>query len=279
MRTFFASSIILLASYSSALAWGQEGHSIVAEIAQRRLDPSATTLISSLLGTGVSLGSVSSWADDVRDDRPKTYNWHFVSIPIGQANYDPSRDCKDDEERGDCVVAEVERAQREMHCAPDATGRTEALKFLIHFVGDLHQPFHTVLEEIGMNNHAVTTRIGGDTCGKYCAFHQLKSVDESLHTVCDSSLIKKQVYGWGAYVDRLETTWLKTANVAEVQSGTVETWAIETHEVARTVFSQTPPDNFLDDAYFIKQLPVIDQQLGRAGLRLARLLNDDISCP
>ena len=67
---------------NSALAWGQEGHSIVAEIAQRRLDKSAAERVTDALGANVSLASVASWADDVRESRPETYNWHFVSIPL-----------------------------------------------------------------------------------------------------------------------------------------------------------------------------------------------------
>ncbi|WP_057212783.1 S1/P1 nuclease [Ensifer sp. Root127] len=203
----------------SAFAWGQEGHSIAAEIAERRLNTSAAAMVSSLLGPGVSLGSVSTWADDVREERPKTYNWHFVPMAMGQSDYIPQRDCALDPEKGDCAVAEILRAQKEMHCASDILARAEALKFLVHFVGDLHQPFHTVLEGFGLNRHAVTTRIGGETCGTACDFHRLKSEDENLHTVWDSTLIKKQVYGWGSYVDRLETTWLKTADVATELAG------------------------------------------------------------
>jgi hypothetical protein len=278
MRGVLLSIFLIVVAPLSAFAWGQEGHSIVAEIAQRRLSPQAALMVSTLLGPGVSLGSIASWADDARDSRPKTYNWHFVSIPIGRSTYDPSLDCKADPYKGDCVVAELERARKDIDCATDTVARAEALKFFVHFVGDLHQPFHTVLEEIGMNNHSVTTRIGGETCGKSCAFYQLKSADENLHTVWDSGLIKKQVYGWGAYVDRLESGWLKTANVAAVQAGNPAAWAVETHGVAVTVFSETPANNFLDDAYFDKEIGIVDQQLGRAGLRLARLLNDTVSC-
>lgn len=279
MRIFVASFLVAALIPGSAFAWGQEGHSIIAEIAERRLEPQAAEIVSNLLGPGVSLGSIASWADDVREARPSTYNWHFVSIPIGQSDYRPDTDCKLDPVKGDCIVVEIERAQKEMRCASDATARAEALKFLVHFVGDLHQPFHTVLEDFGMNRHAVTTRIGGETCGTSCEFYKLKSEDDNLHSVWDSGLIKKQVYGWGAYVDRLESTWLKTADLAVEAKGDAATWAVETHKIAQTVFAETPSNNFLDDAYFDKQIIVIDQQLGRGGLRLARLLNEKISCP
>jgi len=61
-----------------ALAWGEEGHSIVAEIAERHLSPAAYKKVHEILGERVSLASIASWADDVRGDRPESYNWHFV---------------------------------------------------------------------------------------------------------------------------------------------------------------------------------------------------------
>lgn len=77
-----------------ALAWGQEGHSIIAEIAQHRLSSRASAEVARLLGPNRSLASISSWADDERDKRPETYRWHFVDIPLAESHYVPSRDCE-----------------------------------------------------------------------------------------------------------------------------------------------------------------------------------------
>src|SRR5258706_6674268 len=79
---------------TEAFPWGQEGHSIIAEIAQRRLAPHAATVVESLLGRGHSLASASTWADDIRSTRPTTSQWHFADIPIASTNYNPERDCK-----------------------------------------------------------------------------------------------------------------------------------------------------------------------------------------
>src|SRR5437763_977680 len=78
---------------SSTAAWGPDGHAIVAEIAQRRLEPAAAREVVRLLGRGASLASISMWADDVRETRPETVNWHFVDIPAGATRYDAARDC------------------------------------------------------------------------------------------------------------------------------------------------------------------------------------------
>ncbi len=76
-----------------ALAWDQEGHSIIAEIAQRRLSPAAADAVDRVMGRGHSLASVASWADDVRETAPETYNWHFVDIPIESNQFDPASQC------------------------------------------------------------------------------------------------------------------------------------------------------------------------------------------
>src|SRR5439155_23705350 len=132
------------------LAWGQEGHSIVAEIAQRRLSRQATAAVQLLLGNGYSLASISTWADDVRAARPSSSNWHFADIPVDSNNYSPERDCKPDPTKGDCVVAELERLRTELRC-DTREQRREALMFAVHFVADIHQPLHTVLEKGGGN--------------------------------------------------------------------------------------------------------------------------------
>src|SRR5450631_1625345 len=94
-----------------AAAWGSDGHSIVGEIAQRRLGPGARAQVEALLGAGHSLASEGNWADDVRPARPETFNWHFVDIPIADATYDAAKQCAATPQ-GDCIVAELERLQR-----------------------------------------------------------------------------------------------------------------------------------------------------------------------
>jgi hypothetical protein len=120
-------------SAGQAWAWGQEGHSIVAEIAQRRLNAQALDHVRALL-KGASLASVASWADDVRGARQDTYNWHFVDIPLADDTYDPSRDCKLDPHKGDCAVAELARLKRDLVCAPTDEIKAEALKFTVHLL-------------------------------------------------------------------------------------------------------------------------------------------------
>jgi len=108
MRTLALSAMLAVTFGGQALAWGQEGHSIIAEIAQRRLSPEAARSVEQLLGRGHSLASIASWADDARDTRPETSNWHFVDMPLAVRKYSASRDCANDPKSGFCNVAELD---------------------------------------------------------------------------------------------------------------------------------------------------------------------------
>ena len=117
MRTLALSATLAVALGGQALAWGQEGHSIIAEIAQRRLSPEAARSVEQLLGRGHSLASIASWADDARDTRQETSNWHFVDMPLAVRKYSASRDCANDPKSGFCIVAELDALRNDLRCA------------------------------------------------------------------------------------------------------------------------------------------------------------------
>jgi hypothetical protein len=246
-------------------------------VAQHRLNPQARAEVDRLLGTNHSLASVGSWADNVRDDRPETYNWHFVDMPLADDKYDPTKHCKQSD-RGDCVVAELERLKTELRCAATDDQKAEALRYTVHFIGDIHQPLHTVDEARGGNDIAVEVRLAGaKTCkGAPCPIRPSHS---NFHAVWDSTLIKATTWSWGAYVDRLEDGWLTSQEAQNVDGGTPTAWAEETHREARYVWEQLPDSHVVDDAYYDKILPSLDRQLGLAGLRLAKFLNEAYGSP
>jgi hypothetical protein len=126
---------------AQAFAWGSEGHRIIAEIAEQHLQPETARQIRDLLAieNETSLAHVANWADQIRPQRPETASWHFVDIPITAPGYDRSRDCAGD----NCVVAKIDQFTDELrNPALAPRQRLEALKFVVHFVGDLHQPLH-----------------------------------------------------------------------------------------------------------------------------------------
>src|SRR5262249_17045777 len=141
MRVTAISLLLLLGASQPALCWGPEGHSIVAEIAQRRLTKEAADAIAKIIApqagapvlTLPSFGSGASWADDFRASHPETGSWHFINAPLHEA-IDLSRDCPADK---GCVVSKLESLKNDLRCGPDS-GKADALKFAIHLVGDVH---------------------------------------------------------------------------------------------------------------------------------------------
>ncbi len=122
----------------SSRAWDREGHALIAQLAQKQLTPAARLEVDRLLSLepGATMASVSSWADEHRS--PKTARWHFVNFPRGTCEYDASRDC----EGGQCVVAAIEQQADVLATSVDDGTRLRALKYLVHFVADVHQPLH-----------------------------------------------------------------------------------------------------------------------------------------
>ena len=221
-----------------------------------------------------------------RNMRPATANWHFVDIPVAVATFDRARDCAATS-KGDCVVAELDRLRNELRCAPSEKDKIEALKFAVHFVGDIHQPLHTVGDAAGGNGIKVDVFMRGQKdCGGPC---ELTHMTSNFHKAWDGDLINKMVWDWGAYVDRLEAGWLKSdeakqesADRSPISRTIIVKWAEETHKSAVSVWNLRPADNVLDDNYLNTVAPVLDRQLGLGGLRLARFLNQAYasqSCP
>jgi nuclease S1 len=287
VRSLALAAALTGALLGPALAWGPEGHSIVAEVAQPRLSGPAAQMVQKLL-KGRSLASIASWADDDRDKDPATAQWHFVDIPLDVVAYDPKRDCKPDAQKGDCIVAELGRLRKDLRCAA-GDAQVQALKFAVHFVGDIHQPLHTVLEKTGGNEISVDVFMRGLATSPT---DTPKHMPDNFHAAWDADLIRKTVWDWGAYVDRLENGWLATSpdakaedpatNHTAIDDTTFKNWAEETHKAAPTVWYLRPADDVLDDRYLRDVLPILDRQLGVAGLRLARLLNqayESTQCP
>lgn len=239
-----------------AFGWGQEGHRIVATIAQDRLTPESKAALNALLDSGTDLPSIASWADEFRTTHRQTGPWHYVNIPSTTTGYDAARDCSKD----NCVVAKVYQFARILGDAsrPKAE-RLEALKFLVHFVGDLHQPFHALGDARGGNDVAVSFE-GATQCGRYKC---------ELHGIWDSTLIAHTGRTEQQYVSYLEQE-IQSNRIRA--SGLPEDWANESLVAAKAAW--VTPGAEIGDRYYETQIPVVDRRLAQAGIRLADLLNE-----
>ena len=265
-----AAAAVVLVGAPRISAWGAVGHHVVARIAWARMTPAARAQATTLLAGGQdAFVAASTWADEVRAERPETYNWHFVDIPVEQSHYDATRDCPATD-KGDCVIAEIARARADL---ADATrtpvARSEALKFLIHFVGDLHQPLH-----------AIDNKDRGGNDVKVLALRADDGRNTNLHAAWDTGLINLSDETEAARAARM------LAKPLEIHPGDLDLdpvmWAEQSHTTALRVTYTYPsfattgpgPDPIaLTEAYRTRAMAAIDYQLNLAGARLAELLN------
>ena len=256
--------LLILGSCQNALAWGIEAHRVVAEIAEQYLEVTTAKQVRELLSLEnvTTLADISFWADQIRMQRGETARWHFVDIPIRPepgtpAAYDSSRDCP----QGNCVVAKINEfaaviANRE---AP-LPQRLEALKFVVHFVADIHQPLHCA-----NNNDA-----GGN--GILVEFNGRRT---NLHAVWDTDILGPAVQGDERGYARKLAGSISETEAALWRGGSPEDWANESYRIAAgVIYAHTPETSgVLPASYETDMLPIVNDQLRHAGVRLAAVLN------
>jgi len=268
---------ILLTAWPSerAYGWGPEGHVLVARLAERYLSPRTKVALGPLLD-GRGLSDLASWADDWRSFHPETSRWHFVDVPLDQPAYDEARDCA----RGACVVMAL-AAQIGKLASPKASleERRRALRFVVHLVGDLHQPLHAVDHDDHGGNQVRAQIVMGE--GEY----PYRSMPNgNLHSVWDNDLLDSAHRDQDAYLAVLAQL---PAPLAKLQQGDVRDWVNEAHALAQDpAYARLPPAPMdpkqplrLDQAYVLACRRVAESQIQKAGVRLARLLNDALGAP
>jgi hypothetical protein len=335
MRPFFASVLLLVAAVGPVRAWGTEGHAVAAKVAMRGLGPSAKSHVGELVTNG-DLAAVASWADDLRllqrndpntpdyirhdpdalaflpqdpDDpehhRPtKQPSWHFTEMVIGGAEWE-KRDADD-------AVTLIQRCIRVLSGHPDSGHRgqrefitkTQAIRFLVHFVGDLHQPLHVVSGFWGVDASGKATLLGPDhpenALNDRGANEIYADKTHNLHAFWDNDLVlhAEQKFGDEAsYVIHLVKMngeppaggWTLPADPQKWP----ESWANDALEIATVLYGEIQEAGIhlvdvldasgqpkkalgfvpLDEAYKKGHDALVDQQLAAAGKHLAAVLN------
>jgi hypothetical protein len=137
-RPYFVACVLSFGG-SSALGWVPEGHRAVALIAEKNLKPETLQTVKALLRPYDMLAAVSVWADDIREEHSETGPRHYIDIPLSASSTDMNRDCQE----GSCVVGKIQEFESALkNNTADPALRRDALKFLLHFVGDMHHPLH-----------------------------------------------------------------------------------------------------------------------------------------
>ncbi len=292
-----------------AHAWGCEGHEIVALIAMKHLHPDAARQVQSILAaspidtnlkrfcrnSGLPvMADVATWADDIRNDLPDTAPLHFVDIPLGMTRdkYDISQACQPS-----CIVDAIKKYSDGMKSG-DAKSRADALKFVIHFLGDIHQPLH---DETNGDRGGNCVPVGYEDELPRQTNPEHNDFFPNLHAIWDTDILEGMladrdmtIEQFADYLDRrYQPRWPGWTRGKPID------WAWEAHDLAGTAYRALPAfvprdptvqvpscaDNnhigarmaelhiVLGERYDNVSRPIVEEQLTKAGLRLAALLN------
>lgn len=275
---------------SPAFGWWETGHQTVARIAAAHLTPAARTRIARILSVPDSPGAIadalataSTWADETKA-QTGTGNWHFIDLALQDTRADIPARCKDE----NCAPARIRifAAELKTHLPGARWSELDALRYVVHLVGDVHQPLHDISDaDLGGNCEQLQPPYGKA---------------KNLHALWDGGIIEAMDVDTRALTARIEAEIgaMNEPEQAAMASGDQDDWVWQGHELAlQDVYSKlqvpTEPVIFpkgcldapseitgfnpaVDAAYVSAMKPVVEMQLARAGLRLARLLNESL---
>jgi len=234
-----------------AFPWGAIGHRVVGRVAEHHLSSAAQRGVAAILGDE-SLAQAATWPDEIRSDPAwdKAKPWHFVDLDDGET-YATTAKSPD----GDVVeaIGRFTRVLRDPQ-AP-AAEKVVALRFLVHFVGDVHQPLHAGRRA----DH------GGNTI-KVSWFNE----GTNLHSVWDDKIIEAEKLSFSELADFIDHP--PPDEVRAWQSGSAVDWAQESMDVRARVYA-FPADGKLSFLYAYQNAPLVKPRLLQAGVRLPGLLN------
>ena len=278
-RVFVFVAAIVFAGSSPVLGWGASGHRVVGDIAWHQLKPAARAEVERLLALDDgydSLADACVWADEVRSD--PGYRWashlHYLNMPKSENVYDEDRDCKPKTDcpagvkcpPRDCVVSAITYFLDVLK-NPESSDQDKliALKFIGHFVGDIHQPLHAgYARDRGGNDVRV----------------EFKHSNTNLHTLWDTVMIHN-MGGWRDLADSLQKDLNDSEVAARAKAWTADldpaNWAVESHALVPELYMLIPKSGQIGDEYQAENTPIICMQLQKAGLRLACVLNEALT--
>lgn len=233
------------------ISWGFKGHRAVATIAQKHLTSNTAYVVSAFL-KGENMAEVSTWADENRN--PTSAPWHFLNLPLGLNHEQFVQAVQQGDNNVYTAILKVEATLKDNSSSADQ--KNEALKYLIHFVGDAHQPMHVSRKEDKGGN---TIQVRFDDKGT------------NLHALWDSKLIDHEGLSEEDIARKYDTA---TADeVKQWQADSPMEWIWESYQISSELYAGVKPGQTIDENYYQKYIQVIHRRIDQAGIRLAGELN------
>ncbi len=253
--------VFLVLPTSPLLSWGTTGHRVVGQIAQNHLTVKASAALQEIMGYE-SLAQASTWADEIRSDPAWAHAapWHYISIDAGEVFSSPEFQSR--RAAGGDVIEAIGRFTEVLKDPTESRRRKQnAVRFLVHFIGDMHQPLH-----VGRRDD----RGGNDVRVNW------RRSPTNLHSVWDSAMINMRNLSYSefvAFLDHATPSEIREAQSSELTDWMEESKALQIRLYEESNHFQSEQDRDLGYAYSYKNMPRVEDRLLKAGLRLAGLLN------
>ena len=240
----------------SLVSWGVVAHRSIAKIAENHLTPKAKVAVTNLLGTE-TMPLVSTYADEVRSEKQFSYTgpWHYVNLKQG-LNYEQYVTALKADTGANVYNALLKMETQLKDQNSSNAEKVFALKFIIHLVGDLHQPFHVGRgEDKGGNDIKVKFR-GRDT---------------NMHSLWDSGLVEYNGYSFSEMATAFDN--VSDDKIKKWQSDEVSVWLFESYQMATKLYAEAEQNSDFDYTYYPNHSEIYKERMQQAGIRLAGFLN------
>lgn len=253
-------ALLICAAATPARAWGDAGHRMVCHVAWDSLQEKPRDEIKALLGIDGedAFAEACAWANHHLADHPETAGWHVVYVPKEARAVDAARDCP----TTGCLISEIERNLAVLKSGAPKDERAVALKFLAHFLGDIHEPLRIGFAEDGGGERLAATFLGQPTT--------MREMWDTGLLASDPQALQSLRATYQAYtpLDRLFVEWISTPP---------SEWATESLWIMRTpatgYVGNTGGLTF-DEVYLKQNRPVALDRVAKAGMRLGHVLNE-----
>lgn len=250
MKRIFWSALVFCSAFV-LISWGFKGHRAVATIAQKHLTSNTAYVVSAYL-KGEGMADVATWADENRN--PKTAPWHFLNLPLGLPHEQFVKAVTESDHNVYTAILKTEAQLKDKNLSADE--KNEALKYLIHLVGDAHQPMHVSRKE-DKGGNTIQLRFDGK--------------GTNLHSLWDSKLIDHEGLSEADIAKNYDNA--TTADIRKWQADSPMEWIWESYQLSSELYGNVKPGQTIDEVYYQKYIPVIRKRIDQAGIRLAGELN------
>ena len=249
-------ALTLICSVNS-FAWGTTGHRVVAEIANRNLSNKAKKEIKKIIGNQ-KLAYWANWPDFIKSDKSFSFadSWHYLNIPGNLTYNDYLTALNNSSDNNMYKRIEILVNELKDENLPLAK-KQQNLYFLMHIVGDAHQPMHVGRAEDLGGNKITVEWFGSKT---------------NIHTVWDSKLVDFEKYSYTEYSEVLNI--LDKKEIKKIQEGTLADWIFDSYNLANNIYGEVNENHNLKYEYQYLNKQNVENQLLKGGLRLAKILNE-----